>query len=86
MYSPCGKEAAVSIQQQEELVAGLVAVAGVQEVLQRHGALGGADDVDVLALRPPDADTSISQAVRLSVQTPNSMVILHTLSLPVPHT
>ena len=63
VYSPGSKEAAVSIQQQEELVAGLVAVAGVQEVFQRHGALGGADDVDILALRPPDTDISISQSL-----------------------
>ena len=63
VYSTCGKEAALGIQQQEEIITGLVAVASVQEVLQRHRALGRADDVDWLALCPPKRDSNISQTM-----------------------
>jgi len=50
---PFGEEVPGGVQQEEHLLLRLAAVARVQEVLQRHGSLGCADDVDVFLLDAP---------------------------------
>jgi hypothetical protein len=46
------EEVALCVLEQEALVPGLAAGAGVEEMLQRHGALCGADHPDFPPLRP----------------------------------
>jgi len=48
------EEVALCVLEQKALIPGLAAGAGVEEMLQRDGALRGADHPDFPPLRPPN--------------------------------
>ena len=55
------KEVALGVLEQEPLVPGLSAGAGVEEVLEGHGTLGRADHPDLLHLCPAHPVSKLCQ-------------------------